>query len=537
MSLSRSMWITLLILAGLATAQVQPIFRVGTRLVTVDVLVRTDKGAVKGLTKDDFTLQDKGKTQPIAVFAMTEAGAAPATKPEPLPDNVASNRMNNGGEVAQTATVILLDRLNTPSPLDQATVRTKVLTMLAALKPSDRVGFYSLGTTLSMVQDFNEEADRLIQSAKRLAAGGTAAAPDARGQQLDAALKDALTPIQQQDVARVRVPTTQQALQTIARHLAGIPGRKNLIWVLSDFPLTYGETADRRTNYEAEVARAVGIMSDANVAAYPMDPRGVTTSSAASSGATNDSTTAANSAGRLMKGANSAGGAGGTADTLGQSGMETFDNIGKSTGGASFHNSNDLSGDVRKVLGEAEVTYTLGFYVDDKALDGKSHDLSVKLANKPETKGASARYKKSYIATTAQAAQQQHASLGELVQDAFDATAVGIMAATAPDPAKPGFNAVQVRVSLSDIQFEHRADKWVASIDLGMAIETNGKAANAVTVPTPLSLSDEQLRQGLTSGLIIDSAAPTPAQPSRLRVVIQDKTSGAAGSVRIPISK
>jgi hypothetical protein len=50
-------------------------------------------------------------------------------------------------------------------------------------------------------------------------------------------------------------------------------------------------------------------------------------------------------------------------------------------------------------------------------------------------------------------------------------------------------------------------------------------------------LTDEQLKQGLGSGLIIDSAAPTPAQPSRLRVVVQDKSSGSAGSVRIPISK
>ena len=57
--------ITLLCFAGFATAQVQPIYRVGTRLVTVDVLVRTDKGAVKGLTKEDFILQDKGKTQQI----------------------------------------------------------------------------------------------------------------------------------------------------------------------------------------------------------------------------------------------------------------------------------------------------------------------------------------------------------------------------------------------------------------------------------------------------------------------------------------
>ncbi|HEY4363381.1 MAG TPA: VWA domain-containing protein [Bryobacteraceae bacterium] len=535
MSNLRSQWIIPLCFAGIAIAQVQPIYRVGTRLVTVDVTVHSDKGAVKGLSKEDFILQDKGKTQPIAVFAMTEAGAAPATKPEPLPPNVSSNRMNNGGEMTQSATVVLFDRLNTPAALDQANVRTRVLAMLTSLKPTDRVGFYSLGTSLTMVQDFNEDADRMVQAAKRLGSGQGAAPSDARSQQVDAALKEAMTPIQQQDI-RLRVPTTQQALQTIARHLAGIPGRKNLVWVLSDFPLTYGEDASRRANYDAEVALAGSIMADANVAVYPMDPRGVTTSSSTSSGATNDNSSGAEQAGRLMKGANAASSSSTTA--LGQSGTETVDSIAKATGGTAYHNTNDLAGDVRKVLAESEVSYTLGFYVEDKALDGKSHDLTVKLVNKPETKGATPRYKKSYMATPPQAALKQRPGLSDLIRDAFDATEVGVMAATAPDPNKPGMNLVQVRVTLGDVQFEHRADKWVGAIELGMAIEDmNGKATNAVTVPTPLNFSDEQLKKGLVSGMIIDSSAPAPAQPGRLRIVILDKTSGAAGSVRIPISK
>ena len=45
--------------AGLAIGQVQPTFRVGTRLVQLDVVVLNDKTPVRGLTKDDFTLQDK----------------------------------------------------------------------------------------------------------------------------------------------------------------------------------------------------------------------------------------------------------------------------------------------------------------------------------------------------------------------------------------------------------------------------------------------------------------------------------------------
>ena len=49
-----SKWLSLSCLAGLAIAQtgapVQPTFRVGTRLVQVDVVVLNDKTPVRGLT-------------------------------------------------------------------------------------------------------------------------------------------------------------------------------------------------------------------------------------------------------------------------------------------------------------------------------------------------------------------------------------------------------------------------------------------------------------------------------------------------------
>jgi hypothetical protein len=51
----------------------------------------------------------------------------------------------------------------------------------------------------------------------------------------------------------------------------------------------------------------------------------------------------------------------------------------------------------------------------------------------------------------------------------------------------------------------------------------------------PLTLSDDQLKQALAAGLVIDNTVPTPPQPMKLRVVIQDKLSGNSGSVRLPI--
>ncbi|HEY7338754.1 MAG TPA: VWA domain-containing protein [Bryobacteraceae bacterium] len=534
--------LALFFLAAVAIAQ-EPLYRTGARLVAVDVTVRSNQGPIKGLTKEDFTIQDKGKTQAIAVFSATDS-SAPPTKGDPLPAGVVSNRIDSGGETPRTAIAILFDRLNIPRPLDQAAVRTKVLEFLASLKPTDHIGFYSLGTSLTMVQDFDEDAGPLAQAAKSLLGPSVQqAAGAAREQQIEARLKDALTPIQQQDM-RVRTATLSVALRTVARHLAGVQGRKNLVWVLSDFPLTYGETSDRRENYESEVAAAANTLGEANIAAYPMDPRGVTTSGSSTSGS--DESTINPKEGTLLKGGGGRGGRGGgkggddsPTSAVGLSGSETMDAIAKATGGVSYHQTNDVGADVRKVMQDAEVSYTLGFYVDEKALDGKSHDVNVKLAKKPETNGASLRYRKNYLALNPKsaAAQQQRAAMNELVDDAFDSTGIGLMAATAPDPSKPGVHAVQVRLDLRGLQFERRADKWLAAFDLGLAIETPGGPPPMVSNKAmSLSLTDDQLKQGMSAGLIVDNTVPTPPKPAILRVVVQDKGSGMAGSLRLPLN-
>jgi hypothetical protein len=220
-------------------------------------------------------------------------------------------------------------------------------------------------------------------------------------------------------------------------------------------------------------------------------------------------------------------------------GIQGLQLISDNTGGKAFYNTNDLAGAVREILDTTEVTYTLGFYVDEKSLDNKIHDLSVKLAKKPETAKASVHHRKSYAALNAKtlAAQQPAPTLAVLAGDALDASAIGIMAATAPSPKQPGIHMVQVKVDLADLTLERKGDKWTGAFDLGLELQgpTRQQSSNVNVKTIPLSLSDDQLKQGLRAGLLIDNTVPTPAQPMKLRVVVQDKVSGAAGAVRIPI--
>jgi len=100
------------VLAISAFAQAQPVFHAGTRLVQVDVVVRNKSGPVAGLKKEDFTLFDEGSPQQISVFSViTKHSNKHAT---PLSAGTVSNRLNRLGEEPASATVLLIDRLNTP---------------------------------------------------------------------------------------------------------------------------------------------------------------------------------------------------------------------------------------------------------------------------------------------------------------------------------------------------------------------------------------------------------------------------------------
>ena len=73
------------------TGPAQPVFRGGTQLVSVDVIVRDGSGAVvRGLTAGDFEVTEDGKPQEIRSFAFEEI-------------NDQSRRGRNGGSARRRA--------------------------------------------------------------------------------------------------------------------------------------------------------------------------------------------------------------------------------------------------------------------------------------------------------------------------------------------------------------------------------------------------------------------------------------------------
>lgn len=515
-----SKWIIALICVAGSLAAQDGTFRSDTRLVLMDVIVSNKGVPVRGLTQDDFQIEDKGKAQKIAVFEMVDAGQ-PAAPPQPLPPMVVSNRLNSKGETRRTATVVLYDRINT-SAADQALVGQQVLKLLASLGENDSVGFYSLGFRLETVSDFREPAGKLAGVAKQFQQ--KAAAEALEDQPMYKALEAALTPMQQQS-NQARVNITTQAFRALGRHLAGVPGSKHLLWVTSSFPLTFGNSVEQRQTDEREFQAFANLLTESNISLYPVDPGGA--------GASLSTPFQQSTEGQLLEREGATLIRTNQANSL--TGIQGLLNLAEKTGGKVYRSANNIEPALRDVIGLSGVSYTLGFYPDQKSLDGRTHKLEVKLVKSGRTQGADLAHRKEYLAWAGKDRQKLTPvpQVGELMADPVDSTAVELMAAANPDAAKPGFHQLDVRVSVGDLQMQKRGDKVVGAFDLALGIE----GAQGGSVETfNLEWTEEQYRKGLQGGLVVGKSLETTGDSGRFHVVVLDKSSGAAGSVLLPFA-
>src|SRR5215831_10038510 len=269
------------------------VLKVTTRLVQISVVVHDKNGMpVRDLTKEDFALFDKGQEQKILFFSK-ESSEVPLVNAPPLEPGVVSNRFANftsGGQkhlapLPTSLTVILLDGLNT-SFTDQHYAKEALIKFLNQIQPGDRVAIYTLTNGLRVLHDFTSDTESLLSALAKhrnqeSSALSASSYDDANtgDDNLDAFLdlsNDAIANFYQ---AR-RVETTLSALEAIAHHLAGMPGRKNLIWLSGGFPAIVGQNVDGSLSndfqtYSDQIKRAMRTINDIGLAIYPVDARGL----------------------------------------------------------------------------------------------------------------------------------------------------------------------------------------------------------------------------------------------------------------------
>jgi VWFA-related protein len=499
-----------------------PTFRAGTKLVQVDVVVRDKKGPVAGLTKGDFTVLDDGKPQEIAVFSVKSFSAKPAQRAErtamPLPPGAVSNRLELGGTPA-TETIILVDQKNTQRT-DQAYAIQRIAKFIEKRHKGDQIGIYSFGKDgMQAVQELTDDEALLSRAVNRVAPQDpNYRSPDTTGMTGRAAVEYELAMIEE------RVADTKHVLEASARHLAKVPGRKNLIWITAGFPLII-VLQDRVVDFTPDMLEAARALNDANVALYAVDARGLIAGSLPGT-----------DAGPMMKGPGigqppiplNPGGMG--PGGLTAAGLDTMNMLAGRTGGKAYYADNGIEDSIQTAVEDAELTYTLGFYPPQGSKDRDVHNLKVKVARG----GVSVRYRENYSSDEKLAAVNVRPTMEQLLKDPLDAAQVGLFAETTADPAHPGSYKVRVSVDLHDVKLERQDAKWTGAVDVSFFLE-GSKAAQ--TIPEKISIPAEQLASSLDKPLVVENSIALGGRDGILRIAAQDEATGAAGSIRIHLEK
>jgi VWFA-related protein len=544
-------WITLIGLAGLMAAQ-EPSFRVNTRLVEVDVVVRSKDSAVTGLTRDDFRILDNGKPQNIATFSVRSSADAKVVANKavanvtPLPPGTISNRVSSRGEEPVAATVILLDRLNT-EVADQSYFTKEMLKYLKTMQPGEHAAIYTLLKSLRIVQDFTDDPQSLLLAASRskaqqsvsLAASDESALKtqedsirniaDPTNDPVGAAAaaltaEMAMNAVTEMEDAekKNRALLTSAALEDIARHLRGLPGRKKLVWVSGGFPIGALEVNSRHYDeFGEETARAVRALNNANVAVYAIDPRGVVAYGTNPAILTPNTKTGQSMFSQVQR-----------PDPVGLNApnIAAMNLFASGTGGRAIYATNDLVGALRTVMEDDDVVYTIGFYPTEQKMDGSYHKLSVKVARK----GVEVHHRQGYLAddTKIFTSRQRREAMTDAIQNPLDSTELGLQASIAALSGRPGFYKLALTLNVNELHLEHVKNRWVGDVDFGThfseALDFKGTYETI-----RISLTEDRLRQTLKDGFVF--RREIRSQPGELRVVVQDRSTGSIGSVRIPL--
>ena len=503
-----------------------PVVRVTTRLVQANVIVLDKAGQpVTDLTKDDFLVQDQGKTQTISTFLVTTNNVT-EENPTPLPPNTFSNRLAQQGKVPASISVILLDALNTNFQ-QQTYAKEQVIRFLRQLRPQDRVALYMLGSRLAVLHDFTTDAAELVAALESYQGHPSSKLAGSQHQNLDPSVKRALRASQSEarlgfDLAgpmealfepmqasyiRKRAELTSAALWAVANRLSGFPGRKNLVWVSSAFPVTQ------------EIAQ---ILSKAGVAVYPVDAAGlVVYGSERHEGPYIDEDSTPGVVGNL-------------GDREGPApAMET---LAERTGGRAFYNSNDLQGAIRQAIDDSRLTYTIGFYPANTEWDGKFHKMKVEV-RRP---GVRIHTRLGYYAvddTTESEAERRAAELREADRAPLDATGIGFTV-TADSSGPSGGNSALLRINISrqDVWLDSKDGHWNGAIEILYAQHAaDGRLVAAWKDKLSLALTPEIYKRAEQDGITLTKQLALKPGINELRIAVRDANSGAIGTVTIPL--
>ena len=332
------------------------VIRTTVRRVVLDVVVTDPKGApAAGLTKNDFTVTEDGRPQRILSFDANGFSPAMDYVPPPLPPQPANTFINLPATPEKGPLYVLLYDLtdmddpshsNSPEAGEQMIARQQIVKFIQDKPEGTRFAIFVRSDGLHLVQGFTADKQLLYQA-------------------IDPKNPKPHVPMVFLDGSNYGRGYPLSALYTlhyIASFVEGLPGRKNLIWFSSQFPLPLFASDPNAIYYQEETKATLDTLAQNQIAVYPVDARGVPANDAKF---------------QVMRS------------------YEVMDKIAQQTGGRAFYGTNDIVKELVDATDAGGVYYTLTYAPTNTEYDGKLRNIHVELTKK----GYDLAYRRAYYGT------------------------------------------------------------------------------------------------------------------------------------------
>ncbi len=367
-------------LIGLAVPAQQPekltTFEATSDLIVVDVAVRDKNGRpLEGLKKEDFTVLEDGKAQPITVFEFQRLTLEPlpasqlpaAAAPQPQVSPRADAEVAPASRYSDRRLLVLFFDLSAMLPAEQARAQEAALGFLREkMTSADLVSIMTFSNRLRVVQDFTDDRDRLAAVIRGFRGGALSElAADSDPEENTGAAFVA-------DQTEFNIFNTDRklsALQTAVTKLGSLPEKKALVYFSSG-------TGKTGTENHSQLRATVNAAVRANVAFYPVDARGLM---ALPPGG--DASRAAPKGTDIFTGATQK-----RQKEKFNDQQETLYTLAADTGGKAFLDNNDLAVGIVQAQAEVRSYYILGYYSTNAEHDGRYRRIRVALAGNPQAK-------------------------------------------------------------------------------------------------------------------------------------------------------
>ena len=338
----------------------------------------------------------------------------------------------------------------------------------------------------------------------------------------------------------------------VARHLAAIPGHKNLVWVSSDNVLAdwsnQAVSIEKGDKYiEPNTLRAQEAMNDAHVSVYPLDVSQLEGGMIDASIGRRNVELAPTTPTQLQQ--HSLGPeatSGKDIDTTDSGGHDLrpgrlsaqiqqdirpiqgpIRHLAEATGGRVFRRSGSIAPELNGVIEDGHAAYLLSFTPDLPA-DNTFHLLTVKLAAKRP--GLTLHYRTGYLYA------KEPGTLKERFQQAVwlpvDANQVAVTANVASMTAGAD---VKIVIAAGDLGLAESAGRWTDKLDIFFIQRDDaGLHAQVEGQTLGLRLQSSTYQKLLASGLPCERIVPIKPATSSLRILVVDENTGRMGSVTIP---